>query len=212
LATQKHKRSHVELKDELEKQLRVLRVLCKSFDEDCEDVYVSIATSIRVLLHDGERRSKSRALLTQLGCRRDMLFVDSCGEVNPHNLMTSHLLCAAQIGSPEGAKYVPLGSRVVKKVRFPSWWNSNVIKDKVGNLFCRKDIVITVANQDGGAHVDTEILMSHKQLSKDNSLGWLWSSGNSRDNQMGNPIPACMRQIATEVIASIENYTKFNPL
>ena len=60
---------------------------------------------------------------------------------------------------------------------FNDWWNEIIFDDKK-NKFTRHDIVTYVANQDGGAHVDSELDESYATLTKMNSLGWTDYNGN----------------------------------
>jgi hypothetical protein len=45
------------------------------------------------------------------------------------------------------------------------WWNQ-VVLISGGDKYSRRDVVLTTANQDGGAHVDTSIPSEHEQLVK----------------------------------------------
>lgn len=79
-----------------------------------------------------------------------------------------------------------------------------MFKDKAGNTFSRRDIVLAVANQDGGAHVDPELDEDYAALSKDNTLGWHFSVGGTETEFPDNPVPASIRQIAHEVLVTLE--------
>lgn len=55
---------------------------------------------------------------------------------------------------------------------FADWWTQPVFVDQSGRKLTRKDLVMTAANQDGGAHVDPALNASYAELAKKNSLGW----------------------------------------
>lgn len=75
-----------------------------------------------------------------------------------------------------------------------------VIKDNVGHTFCRRELVMHVADTDGGTHVDRELDASYMRLSRENSPGWVFSNGTVQSAFRGRPELACMRQIANEVL------------
>ena len=79
------------------------------------------------------------------------------------------------------------------------WWNEIIFDDKQ-NVFTRKDIVLFVANNDGGAHVDPELKESFALLTKYNSLGFTNTYGNS---PLSNPIYQAVRVIAEEFLLSV---------
>lgn len=69
----------------------------------------------------------------------------------------------------------------------------------------RKDVVLAVSNKDGGAHIDPEFDEAYANISKRNSLG-IYITGNDKQssNPANNPIYASIRQIACEILSSIE--------
>jgi hypothetical protein len=87
---------------------------------------------------------------------------------------------------------------------FNKWWEEVVIKDKTGTLFSRRDLVLAMANQEGGAHVDPHLDEQYARLTRFNSQGWrVRTVGTVRppDNSL---VAANVRQIAHEVLVSIE--------
>jgi hypothetical protein len=70
----------------------------------------------------------------------------------------------------------------------------------------RKDVTLTIANQDGGAHVDGALRADFAALRHENSLGWLTDQGLPPSNDPGY---AAIRQIAHEVLKTmIPQYSK----
>ncbi len=195
-----------ELKNELREQLQLLRHSCEAFDRGFEAIGKHISLSLRVLLH---HRGKSRSLLDQMGYRSGK-FLDSAGPLNPRNLLTECNLVAMR-ASNAGASYLPLigigdGPLPMRAAPFVDWWNEPVLKDNRGRTFCRRELVLNVADTDGGAHVDPELEEAYMALSRENSLGWVFGDGDVQSALAGRPELACMRQIAHEVLSTIYQF------
>jgi hypothetical protein len=69
----------------------------------------------------------------------------------------------------------PLGDLPLERIHpaasFVDWWSDTVLTDADGNAFCRRNIVLWVANKDGGAHVDDALPAAYAALTRDNSIG-----------------------------------------
>jgi hypothetical protein len=200
-----------DLKRELVDQLAVLRHACESYDQGFEAIAKHMALSLRVLLH---LHGRSRALLDQLGLLSGV-FVDTAGPINPQNLLSSMPLLGgrATFGPNGQVRYVPKiclgggGPPIPPRQRaFINWWNDPVIVDAQRNTFSRKELVINVADTDGGAHVDPALDESYEALSRRNSLGWSFSSGGQDLPLKGRPELACIRQIAHELLLTLSQF------
>lgn len=193
-----------DLERELVDQLALLRNACSTYDKGLEAIGRHIALSLRVLLH---QHGQSRALLDQLGLRQGKFF-DSAGPVHKGNLLPECTLVLMRAVSSGGA-YVPLidggvgGPHATMHIPFVDWWNATVCRDDRGRTFCRRDLVLLVANTDGGAHVDPELDEAYLSLSRENALGWTFCTGNVTSAFTGRPELACMRQIAHEVLLTL---------
>ena len=105
---------------------------------------------------------------------------------------------------------------------FDRWWTQTVI-NAMGRKFTRRDLVLTTANQDGGAHLDPGVDKDYYDLTRLNALGiygggdkeriqLMWGSAEPRlaDTQdveltsPGSPVPASLRQIAWELTTTLE--------
>lgn len=86
---------------------------------------------------------------------------------------------------------------------FDLWWTIPVIRDAQGNEISRRDLVLSVADMDGGTHVDPAIEEVYARLSRSNSLAWVFQNDKGAQS-LGNPVPASIRQIAWEVDESIK--------
>jgi len=196
-----------DLRRELQDQVTLLAHACKSFDSGIKPIGKHIALSLRVLLH---HHGKSQSLLQQLGLRSNR-FMDTAGDLNPKNLLTDCPLCLTRLSSG-GAEYLALceaggGPLPPRWIQFPDWWIKPVIKDNKGRYFNRLELVTNVADTDGGAHVDPELDEAYMELSRENSLGWIFTSGGI-SIPMGGPELPCVRQIAHEVLETLKVQAK----
>lgn len=77
------------------------------------------------------------------------------------------------------------------------------MKDSDGTLFCRRDFVLALCNEEGGAHVDPKIKASYEKLANSNSMDWTFREGDGPGVPMSNPVLPSVRQISYEVVESI---------
>jgi len=193
-----------ELLSHLEEQVRFLLRSADAYDAGDEAEAKRLATAIRVLVHD---TAASHSLLTQIGIR-SLPFLDTAGPLYPRNLASETRLTIMRIG-PEGASWVPKNAMDYESapigLPFERWWNAPVIKGQSGETYSRKDIVLSLADQDGGAHVDPAMNESYHRLSRGNALGWeAFAAGAEVGRPMEGPELASVRQIAHELLLTIE--------
>jgi len=75
----------------------------------------------------------------------------------------------------------------------------------------RRQLVCTMANQDGGAHVDPELDELYARISRNNELGWTQPTVEGDRPIVGNE-KAAVRQVAHEVLKTLRpGYTKTFP-
>jgi hypothetical protein len=194
--------SRAELEESFEEQLRFIEKSAQLYDAGDHPEAKRIATALRVLFHE-TRNSKS--LLFQLGF--DVLqFHDSTGGgILPGNMLTECPLLLMGIGG-SGRDYEPMlenGPPLPPTLlSMKAWWNQVVFVDDQKRSFSRSDIVRSVADQDGGVHVDPALEDGYRRLSRENSLAWtVGSPAGKRPAQ--NPVPAALRQLAHEVLKSL---------
>lgn len=201
-----YRQSNEELRAHLDEQLAFLQASANSYDAGFDGEAKRIAVSIRVLMHDTRN---STSLLGQLDMKGGM-FLDTSNPVYPGNMSTHSGLIVTAIG-PGGARYCAfLDDGFVSPMErdFESWWRGIVFVDSKGRAISRKDLVLVVANQDGGAHIDPALDSTYADLSRRNSLGWTYSDGTS-ESELGGPEKAALRQICHEVLKTlIGGYTK----
>ena len=191
----KYKRSKQELQEQWDAQVRFIQKSVKEFDAGDESEARRIAASLRILFHETKQ---SKSLFKQLGL--PLTFYSSGYLYTPSNLLSSWTLLNVEMG-PSVFRYKAALESPSRHffMTFGDWWNE-IIFDDHKNRFTRRDIILFIANQDGGAHVDPELKESYAMLTKMNSLGWSDSNGKAPAN---NPAYQAIRAIANELIISL---------
>ena len=185
----------------LREQISFLCQSCKSYDQGNLFEGKRLAHSLRVLLHD---KGMSKSLLGQLGLKSVRCF-DTADKYDPDNLVGYAGLLTFKFRNPEGYRpwVAPKGEREnPSMLTFSDWWNNTVIatpKKPKRICFCRRELVLNIAETDGGSHVDDSIEIEYAALSKWNAIG-ISTEQYGVVKPIENPILPCIRQIAHEVI------------
>lgn len=102
----------------------------------------------------------------------------------------------------ETTYYAPLDDCITHQwLAFDAWWNQVVFVDDRRETLSRRDLILALANQDGGAHVDPGLSEKYARLSRHNSLGWVLAPG---DRPIPNAERAAIRQISHEVLWTLD--------
>lgn len=194
--------SRSDLLDHLQQQSYFIRNSAAAFDSGFRGEAKRIAVAVRILLH---QTANSHSLLGQLGWRqRD--FYDTAGPYDSRNLLTTQSLVAYRISNEGASCYAPLDEFVSHATwtKFRLWWETAILADNKKRTISRRQLVLTMSNQDGGAHVDPQLNEVYADLVKKNSMNWVFQS------QSGNQTPVfdielcSMRQIGHEVIKTLD--------
>jgi hypothetical protein len=233
-----------EVQAHLDQQMKFLETSAKHFDEGEIAEAKRMATHIRVLVHDTK---SSKSLLRQLELkttlfrdtrRRDLRddpqlsksppLPKGC-EVQTGQSYTVHSayfgLVESAVGQHGPAFYAPLDKCVSHQLLpFDEWWDALVFNTDDGLSLTRRSLILTMADQDGGAHVDPELEAQYAAIAKQDGLGMLVGmcpstgdgppqvipAGTLRVPQ--NPVEASVRQIAHEVLKTLKpDYAKQPP-
>ena len=184
------------------------RLSSEAYDKGFYGEAKRLAVCVRVLVHDTRQ---STSLFEQLGIKRKLSFLGSPNPYGKNNLLAECHLVMAFIGAQP--TYVPLLDTDPmgmgwQRLPFDSWWNEPVIRDAQRQLFSRKDIVLWFANKEGGAHVDPLLDERYRRLQEDNSYGEVFMTGDAVVLPAAAIELACMRQIAHEILRTIERNAK----
>ena len=201
------KRPAAEIAGQLQEQLGFLVSSCELFDGGNPAEAKRLALALRILLHQG--RAPSLPLLGQVPGFNWNKFHSMMIPYVPENALDYHGLIMTRVsstGDTGDVRYLPTLDDLhwtLKARKFLDWWFRDIVfKDKDGEIFTRKDLVLAIANTDGGGHVDPELGQVYIKLSRENSLGWLFHAG-SRE-WFENPVPPAIRQIAHEMLRTLE--------
>jgi len=209
----KKARKEREFLEALIEQYEFIKSSCETYDKGVEAEAKRLATHIRILVHD---TSRSKSLLALMGIKDKIEFL-STASPEP-SLPVENLLPEARLvtirswakNGDGGAKYEPILDEKIpghpwRALIFKDWWYEIVIDDKK-NKFCRKDLVLEVANKDGGAHIAPELDEVYYKLTRENSMGWKFSNGKFEKNFENSPVLPSIRQIAFEMLKTLERY------
>lgn len=187
---------------QLRKILNQIISSCQTFDRGIYDVAIQIAVSARILFHD-TKRSKS-LVRTHLGCP-DIRLLSTC-----HQLGTNCFgLVDLQLTKTNIGFFRPRLEKAERQeeVAFDTWWSHEPIFKlfKSSELIYRKDLILTAANKDGGAHVDENLPLSYQQLI--DGLGLAARVGSSKTGQewtvtFRDAHLSALRQIGHEILLS----------
>jgi hypothetical protein len=197
--------SQDDLAEHFSDHVAFLSASSEAFDSGRSGEAKRLATSLRVLLHDTQH---SHSLLGQLG-RLGARFISSALPHEPQSFGTHGGLVMIAVSKGNTSYYAPLDDAICRRwLRFKGWWNEVVFVDAQRATLSRRDLILAVADQDGGAHVDPLLSETYAKLSRHNSMGWTEHPGNM-------PIPnaerAAVRQIAHEVLATLRPTYKRKP-
>ena len=203
-------RTEDDLREKLSEQIGFLKRTADDFDNGHTEEAVRLALALRVLLHD---KGISKSLLDQLNMK-DIKFCDTSGPNDPNDVCPYSGLISLELGT-KGARYVARlddDQGEMKRAGFDEWWETEVFRDNQKRSLSRRTIVLTAADQDGGAHVDPTLDETYAAFSKDGALGWKMGRKDG-ERLVEHPERAAIRQIAHEVLKTlIPGYTKMPKL
>jgi len=210
-------------------QLGFLEASARAYDAGDEAEAKRLALAIRILVHDTRH---STSLLTHLGIRERLPYRDTASADPPPGVIVAMDagLCVIRMttGTPGTIVFHPPLDRddelrTHPPTCFADWWTRPVLRDALGHEFSRSDLVRSVADQDGGAHIDATLNPAYAALSGGESLAYGQASTDDPNTvslsvtmEGLSPAPnpdaaaisnslalASIRQIAYELVASL---------
>lgn len=178
-----------------------------NFDEGHEYEAAGIAAAVYVLVHEGGKRSPS--LLTLLGKKAGLRFVDSATPLNPNNLLTEAPLTMTLV-SQGNFRYVAIRNLGppfnIPPAAFPNWWEKPVLRDVKRREFSRKNLIHFFRHSRGGGHVgrqhepqDSVPAQAFSDMSLRDPAGWSFTNGTQTFVPEYGADYASVRQIGWEI-------------
>lgn len=168
-----YKQTRDELKQQFEEQIGFLQQSCKLYDQGRVAEAKRLSVTLRILLND---EGRGTSLFKQLEMKQ-LNFYNSAKSLPPSTTafqQSEALLIGSDIVA---GVFVPLYSHakdLASLVDFNTWWNMPVLltADR-SEALSRKEIIISMANKDGGAHVDRQLDSKYARFSRLSGMGHL---------------------------------------
>jgi hypothetical protein len=193
----------MDFRAQLRRQLGLLEDSCRLYDEGRQDEAIRIATAIRVLLH---QTNNSTSLLTHLNSTTINL-LSTTNDLSKDSTATVGL-GKIHIENVGDARFLPMlgGGTVRNFVPISEWWNQVVYVLNPQTKLSRRKIVLSAANQDGGAHVDTALGADYEALARDGALAHIEFTFRTKSWRidLSNAHLVSLRQMAYELLNSPE--------
>lgn len=153
-------------KNHLARQLRFMERSCGIYDEGYTDEAIQMAVRIRVILHPGGKKRKS--LLQHLNSGRIPLLTTSEDVREFPGLIQHDGLTSFRVSSDgkEVSSFAGPGEDNAlhrEYIKADRWWQQGVLFVE-GTRYSRRDVVLGVAEQEGGAHVAAEPTTEYRKL------------------------------------------------
>ena len=194
-----------DFKAHLRRQLGFLELSCSSYDAGHTYEGIRIATVARVLIHNTKN---STSLLTHLGAHNIALSstVASIPPIGTIMFGGMGRLTFTTGPTPSGTWKASTSSDSVKTRLSASDWWSQIVYVLRDTRLSRKDLVLSAADKDGGAHVDATLTPAYETLITSGERGFFYYP--TGDKGTFTPIMDAhlvyLRQIGHELLNSPE--------
>ncbi len=189
------KLSAARLQDLLSEHIDFLAASNAAFDQGYLGEAKRMAVSIRVLVHD---TGKSHSLLGQIGDKPAML--DTSFPYDPTNLF-AHLGLLVITGNSSRVTFRANGDDFDSELTpFEIWWNATVLREPNQPELSRRDLILRLANKDGGAHVDPSLNHRFERLKTGESIP---IRTGPEERAIPDAVAHSVRQISHEVLRTL---------
>lgn len=190
--------------EHLKKQIRFIGKSSREYDLGDADEAANIANHICMIVHD---TGMSKSILNQLD-KKDIPFYDSAFARHRNDVGSYQGLVVMEMSSNPRWGWVPLvfsGDGPDKSWKpFDEWWNAVILDDRHGVEFSRRDIVLAVRNQDGGAHVDPELDEPYVKMEKLKEFAFQFTAAGQGIKPRVGAGFSSVRQIGFELLITLE--------
>lgn len=198
-----------ELHDKLNEKIKLLKLSIENYNKGYEIVVQQISTDIRTLVHD---TNNSKSLLNHLNIKDKLKFYDTTlihqfksQKIKEHFFPNfSHTFGFSDISlKPIFEKEICLLND------FDGWWKGDITKYKEQQLISREQLILNLANKDGGAHIDKNLELDETYAKITRNDHFTFKGINSLGEnilQENSPEKPLVYVIAKELICSLEDY------
>ena len=214
--------------EQLEQQVSMLIDSCHAYDSGKFYQSKNLSNNIRTIVKDVKNptpRTRTKSLLFHLNCKNSMKFYNTGFEAK------SAIININLVGIVSVPKKLPTANKQIDNIYLPllnsskeidvrwlsfdEWWNSNIIVYNSENMnisFTRELMVLTMAEQDGGTHVDAidQVEINYHELATATKSLFVNVDTNGKESPVINLHYATVRQIAHELIISLKKEFNFN--
>src|SRR5438034_6791882 len=185
--------------EQFEEHLEFLKRSCRDFDTGHPGEGRRMAVSLRVLFHDTKR---STSLLTHLGIKGSVKLLSTFEIGHKRNDRPGVLPAFMPVWvESTGNRNPPLGDSPRQDlIPVNDWWNEVIMN--VNHTFSRKDVILSAANRDGGAHTIANPDRETQELIRGVGTVRILSGNEVRTIQLDNHHLYLIRQFSHEVLNS----------
>lgn len=202
----------------LDEQRQMLRRSSEAYDAGAHYEAKRLATIVFTLVRDGGRNNRS--LLTQLDLKDHLRFISSSADLTIFHIPKTHLASAMVVDYRYPAIFAPrhyfrtFADKPLKEVSFSQWWEETIIEKalhlepdpkRVKSItLSRKNLVFSLRDQDGGAHIDPALTDPvYAEIAVGEGVGLSATSPDGTLEPLRAQLPS-MRQIAWELEQTLQ--------
>ncbi len=199
--------SNQDFKKQLAKQIGFIERSAKDFDEGHKDEAFRIATALRVIFH---QTTHSKSLITHLGspsCRLRSTVPDTSADLKmlgDRKVVGQYLFSLATLTiSSDGGRLLPQDQVASHHRMIPrdQWWSETFAT--INNQdYTHRALILWAANQDGGAHVDSNLKPEYEAIKAAGAVDTFIFNGTSVPIEDAHLV--FLRSMAFEVLNSPE--------
>jgi len=165
------------LQEKLAQQLGFLKLSLQAYKDGTDDEALRLATTLRVLMHDTK---SSHALLKQIDpnyLNLTILDRPEFGSGKKVLMLFGIGVSRSGDGTGKARPDMTLNDPMLQPTPLGKWWNRLVLvfTDPNGQHveFTRRDLVLTLVNKEGGAHVDPTIPVEYEKYVIDGAIPFI---------------------------------------
>lgn len=193
----------------LAEQLQFIQTSGAAYDTGLEHEAYRLAVSLRVLFH---KSPHSTPLMERLRMENSAILSSATGQSD----WRDYVAILLSFGSSTPVSCRPKLGDKFYQMPLHKWWHEEIVHRFEDRDYHRRDLVLTAANKDGGAHVDEKLSQFYEDLASGkhgisiNGKDLVYPHGAPYDQSVEqssrNMHLAMIRQFAHEVLASASHF------